>query len=105
MDMLPRCLLASILAIACLVPLAAPSAAESPFVRPAELEADIAFWRRIYTDVTTEGGLLHDADDLSIVYDVLEFPSDLSPRTRSKRIEDAKKKYARILDRLASGAT
>ncbi|MGH8188192.1 MAG: lytic transglycosylase domain-containing protein, partial [Steroidobacteraceae bacterium] len=93
------------LAIAALVPFTAPSAADSPFVRPAELEADIGFWRRIYTEVTTEGGLLHDADDLGIVYDVLEFPSDVSPRTRSKRIEDAKKKYARILDRLASGAT
>lgn len=104
MNMLRRCLLASILAIASLVPFTAPCA-DSPFVRPAELEADIAFWRRIYTEVTTEGGLLHDPDDLSIVYDVLEFPSDLSPSTRSKRIEDAKKKYARVLDRLASGAT
>jgi membrane-bound lytic murein transglycosylase D len=105
MDMLRRCLLASILAIASLLPLSTPAVADTPFVRPAELEPDIAFWRRIYTEVTTEGGLLHDADDLSIVYDVLEFPSDVSPRTRSKRVEDAKKKYARILDRLAEGAT
>jgi membrane-bound lytic murein transglycosylase D len=85
---------------------AAPSRAAEPdhFVRPAELEKDIAFWRRVYTEVTTEGGLLHDPEDLSIVYEVLNFPSDIAPKSRSKRIDDAKKKYARILDRLASGA-
>src|SRR5690606_34802431 len=37
------------------------------------------------------------------VYEVLEFPADLSPRQRSKRIEQAKKKYTRILERLARG--
>jgi membrane-bound lytic murein transglycosylase D len=87
--------------------LAAPArgAETDHFVRPAELERDIAFWRRVYTEVTTEGGLLHDPEDLSIVYEILNFPSDIAPKTRSKRIDDAKKKYARILDRLASGAT
>src|SRR5262249_23625140 len=80
-------------------------AAEGRFARPAELEPDIAFWRRVYTEVTTEGGLLHDQDDLAVVYEVMKLPSDLSQRQRQKRIEDAKKKYARILDRLAAGAT
>src|SRR5262245_38188604 len=79
--------------------------ASEHFVRPAELEPDVGFWRRIYTQVTTEGGLLHDADDLSVVYEVVKFPADLSPKQRSKRIEEMKRKYTRILDRLASGAT
>lgn len=83
---------------------AARASGSEHFVRPAELERDIAFWRRVYTEVTTEGGLLHDPEDLSVVYEVLSFPSDISPKQRSKRIDDAKKKYARILDRLASGA-
>ena len=74
------------------------------FVRPAELEADVAFWRRIYTEVTTEGGLLHDPENLSVVYEVLKFPSDIAPKARTQRIDDAKRKYSRILDRLASGA-
>jgi membrane-bound lytic murein transglycosylase D len=88
------------------VGLAAPArAAETKhFVRPAELEKDIAFWRRVYTEVTTEGGMLHDPEDLDVVYEVLTFPSDIAPKQRSKRIDEAKKKYARILDRLASGA-
>jgi membrane-bound lytic murein transglycosylase D len=100
-----------LLLLSCLAPsswaqsAAVQSAAESEhFVRPAELERDVAFWRRVYTEVTTEGGFLHDPEDLSVVYEVLKIPSDISPKQRSKRIDDAKKKYARILDRLASGA-
>ena len=75
------------------------------FVRPAELEPDVAFWRRIYTEVTTEGGLLHDPENLSVVYEVLRFPANLSPKQRSKRIDEAKKRYTRVLERLAAGAT
>jgi membrane-bound lytic murein transglycosylase D len=90
-----------------LMALATPSfeaiAAEA-FVRPAELEADITFWRRIYTEVSTNGGLIHDPYDLGVVYEVLEFADDLPPRQRSKYIEDAKQKYSRMLERIASGA-
>lgn len=97
-------LLIVVFAAFALPPLTA-AAAENPFVRPTELEPDIAFWRRVYTEVTTEGGLLHDQDDLSVVYEVMKLPSDLSQRQRQKRIEEAKKRYAHILDRLAAGAT
>jgi len=97
-------LLLTSFAVALGLPARASASQSQHFVRPAELEPDIAFWRRIYTEVTTEGGLLHDPEDLRVVYEVLEFPSDIAPKTRSKRIEDAKKKYSRILDRLASGA-
>jgi membrane-bound lytic murein transglycosylase D len=94
----------ALLTIAAVAPAHASGSQSEHFVRPAELEPDIAFWRRVYTEVTTEGGLLHDPEELSVVYEVLKFPSDIAPKSRSKRIDDAKKKYARILDRLASGA-
>jgi membrane-bound lytic murein transglycosylase D len=78
--------------------------ASDAFPRPPELEADIAFWRRIYTQVSTDGGLIHDPVRLDVVYEQMEFPDDLSARERSRRIDATKKKYAQILDRLASGA-
>jgi membrane-bound lytic murein transglycosylase D len=78
------------------------NAASEAFPRPAELERDVAFWRRVYSEVTTTGGLIHDPERLDVVYEVVTFPTDLSPRQRSKRVEDLKKKYARILDRLAT---
>jgi len=77
-------------------------AASDAFPRPAELERDIAFWRRIYTEVTTAGGLLHDPERLDVVYEVVQFPADIAPRQRQKRVDELKKKYARILERLAT---
>jgi membrane-bound lytic murein transglycosylase D len=81
------------------------AAGSSAFPRPGELERDIAFWRRIYTEVSTDGGLIHDPERLDVVYEVLEFPDNISPRQRSKEIDDTKRKYTRILERLAAGAT
>jgi membrane-bound lytic murein transglycosylase D len=89
----------------CLLATGTAIAASEAFVRPPELEPDIAFWRRIYTEVSTDGGLIHDPERLDVVYEVLEFPDNLAPRQRSKIIEDTKKKYADILDRLAAGET
>src|ERR1043165_3268274 len=86
-------------AVVCLVAFTGTSfAASEGFVRPAGLEPDIAFWRRIYTEVTTDGGLIHDPEHLDVVYEVLEFPDNLSPRQRSNIIEDTKQKYTRILE-------
>lgn len=84
---------------------AAHALASDGLPRPAELEHDIAFWRRIYTEVGTDGGLIHDPVSLDVVYEKIQLPADLSPKERSKRIDDIKRKYSRILDRLASGAT
>ena len=81
---------------------AAQAAANEAFPRPEELQRDVAFWKRIYTEVTTSGGLLHDPERLDVVYEVVKFPADLAPRQRSKRIDELKKKYAHILDRLAT---
>lgn len=85
------------------VSLTATVFASEAMVRPAELERDIAFWRRIYTEVSTAGGLVHDPERLDVVYEVLKFPEELSARERAKRIELTKQKYARILRELASG--
>jgi membrane-bound lytic murein transglycosylase D len=92
-------------AVLCLVAVTSTSqAASEAFARPAELEPDIAFWRRVYTEVTTDGGMIHDAARLDVVYEVLEFPDNLAPRQRSKIIDDTKLKYTRILEKLAEGA-
>ena len=40
--------------------LAALTAQATPFPRPAELEPDIRFWTRVFTEIDTGGGFLHD---------------------------------------------
>jgi membrane-bound lytic murein transglycosylase D len=88
----------------CLMPMASIQTAwaESPFVRPAELDPDIRFWTRIYTEVDTDGGLLHDEYNLGAVYEVLKFPAELSPAERARRVKAAKEKYRAILLKLAA---
>src|SRR5262245_41204368 len=80
---------------------AARAFAADPFVRPAELEPDIAFWTRIYTEVTTNGGLLHDERYLGVVYETISFPECLSPELRGRRVKAVKEQYQAILRRLA----
>jgi len=72
------------------------------FVRPAELENDIKFWQRVYTEAGTDGGFIHDDERLDVIYEHITLAPDLSPRARSKAIEDTKKKYAAMLRKLAN---
>ncbi|MEQ1580828.1 MAG: LysM peptidoglycan-binding domain-containing protein [Steroidobacteraceae bacterium] len=99
---LPHCLIALVLVAGeCLLPVTSAGAA-SVFVRPAELEHDVAFWRRVYTEVSTDGGFIHDNERVDIVYEILGFPEDLPPARRSQRIDEAKDRVVRTLRKLGS---
>ena len=76
-----------------------------PFAHPPELERDVRFWIRVYTEVTTDQGLLHDDWNLGLVYEVLRFDPDSSPRERERRVAEAKTRYANLLKRFAAGET
>ena len=51
---------------------------EDPFPRPYALQPQIRFWKRVYTEVDTNGGLIHDAEHLDVVYETLRMPEGLS---------------------------
>ena len=72
--------LALLLLALVLVPLA--SAAEPALPRPAELEPDVQFWIRVYSEISTNEGFIHDQHRLSVVYDTLHFGADTPPRER-----------------------
>jgi membrane-bound lytic murein transglycosylase D len=78
-------------------------AQSSVFVKPATLEPAVTFWKRVYTEVGTTGGFIHDDTRLDVVYSVLEFAPGTNAATRSKRIEDEKKLAAATLRKLAAG--
>jgi membrane-bound lytic murein transglycosylase D len=77
---------------------------DDPFAHPPTLERDIRFWIRVYTEVTTDQGLLHDDWNLGLVYEVLRFDPASSPQQRERRVQEAKAHYAALLRRLADGA-
>jgi membrane-bound lytic murein transglycosylase D len=79
--------------------------AEDPFAHPPALERDIRFWIRVYTEVTTDQGLLHDDWNLGLVYEVLRFDPASPPSQRERLVREAKARYAALLRRFADGAT
>src|SRR4029077_12293007 len=76
-----------------------------PFTYPPQLEPDVRFWIRVYTEVTTDQGLLHDDWFLGLVYEVLRFDESDPPRQRQHTVEQAKARYAALLRRFAAGDT
>ncbi|MDH3670205.1 MAG: LysM peptidoglycan-binding domain-containing protein [Gammaproteobacteria bacterium] len=76
---------------------------QNSFPRPPELEPDIRFWIRVYTEVDTGGGLIHDARHLNVVYEVVRFRDNASRRAREQVIKEAKRRYRHILRKLARG--
>jgi membrane-bound lytic murein transglycosylase D len=81
----------------------AESANSFELPRPPELAKDIHFWVRIYSEVTTGSGLIHDSRHLGVVYEVANIPSGLSRRAKERWTEKIKSGYRTILTRLSKG--
>ncbi len=95
--------LAWLSALAALTP---ARAGDSAMPRPAELERDVQFWIRIYTEFDTNSGVLHDQYNLGVVYQALHFAPDTPPRERQRQVENAREALTAALRRIAdSGDT
>src|SRR5579872_3159493 len=94
-----RLLLGGVIA---LLAMARVFAADDPMPRPAELERDVQFWIRVYTQVDTNSGFLHDEHNLAVVYDTLHFAPNTSPRERERLVEQDRNKYVAALRRIAA---
>jgi len=70
----------------------------SNFPRPAKLEPAVQFWTKVYTAVSTNQGYLHDAVNLSVVYETLDLPEYAS---RGERDQIVAREQARIKTALA----
>jgi membrane-bound lytic murein transglycosylase D len=73
------------------------------FERPESLQPAIAFWTRVYGEVDSLSGFIHDSDKLSVVYDTLRFNWYDSARVQERRIEEAVADYRSALQALAGG--
>ena len=77
-------------------------AAES-LPRPAGLEPDIGFWRKIFGEVSTNEALVHDNQYLGIVYEKMDLSAYPSDGARHRQMDAEKARYAGILTRLSGG--
>src|SRR5581483_2988117 len=70
--------------------------------RPPELDRDVKFWVRVYTEVDTNGGFIHDQYNLAVVYDTIHFQPNTSPHQRQHIVDAAKDQVAAALRRIAA---
>ncbi|MDZ7288625.1 MAG: transglycosylase SLT domain-containing protein [candidate division KSB1 bacterium] len=80
------------------------------FPMPQEIAVNVEFWRKIYADYPTTNVLIHDTEDLGIIYEVVELkglsdsisPSSSFYRQEWKKVEGIRDEYRSILSRLAN---
>jgi membrane-bound lytic murein transglycosylase D len=84
------------------------------FAVPKGMEKQVAFWRDIYSKYTTDQGVIHDTENLDIVYGHVDFKdiiadTSLTPRQRAKKkqklVDDKKKEIHEILVKLEKASS
>src|ERR1700693_5768403 len=95
---------AALLCVALLCVSAPACAAGDLLPRPAELDPDVQFWVKVYSQITTNEGYLHDQHKLSVIYETLHFDADTSVHERKARVEAQRTRIQDALRHLASGA-
>ncbi|MEZ5500612.1 MAG: transglycosylase SLT domain-containing protein [Steroidobacteraceae bacterium] len=88
------------IAVACLIGWQDFAAAGTDIPRPAALKSDVDFWIRVYTEITTNEGFLHDERNLDVVYEKMRFPADMSPAGRQKIVDEARDTHLAVMQRL-----
>jgi len=68
--------------------------------RPEGIQQDVNFWVRVYTEVTTNEGFLHDERNLSVVYETVKFGAGTSPRDRQRAVDDKRDRLIAALRRI-----
>lgn len=70
---------------------------------PEALAADIHFWIRVYTEINSGSGFIHDNRYLNIVYATISLEPDIEPKRRKRVVNEVKQRYREILLKLARG--
>jgi len=80
------------------------------FPLPPEIAANVEFWRKVYADYPTHTALIHDVQDLSIIYEIIELKgladatvsSSHAYRNEWRKLEGVKDEYQSVLRKLAA---
>ena len=78
----------ALLSLLLMLPLSAVAQDPNLFPRPPELESAVQFWTRVYTEVDTQSGFLHDSRHLSVIYTSLPLDRRQIENRRNRIRED-----------------
>lgn len=80
--------------------------AEELFPVPKSLETNVDFWTKIFAQYSSNHVVIHDRDDLSVIYDVVNlnefYPDSVDMRTKWDAVDEIKDRYRDILRELAA---
>ena len=73
------------------------------FSTPVGLESKVEFWKKIYTEYSTDHYVVHDTKNLGIIYEIVYIKngSKMSRRAREHRLDRVKRKYKKLLLQIA----
>ncbi len=75
---------------------------EFDFTVPAGLESRVNFWKKVYTQYSTQHAIIHDQDNLDIIYDVVYLGErTLSSRARHRKLKPRVREIQKTLRKLA----
>lgn len=70
---------------------------------PAQLAPQVRFWTRVYTEIDSSHGFLHDARHLDVVYRTVVLPAGLSRASERAQLRPQAQRIADILAKLGRG--
>lgn len=78
------------------------------FPIPSSIKHNVEFWKKIYAVYPSEKVVIHDTEDMSIIYEVMNLytpgvDDNLSYRQQWRKVEDVKRAYRLILLNMATG--
>lgn len=82
-------------------PAAASSSATGELPDPPQLARDVHFWVRVYTQIDTNEGFLHDQYDLAVIYKTLRFSARAPGWERQRIVDRARRRIASELRQIA----
>jgi membrane-bound lytic murein transglycosylase D len=69
--------------------------------KPDEIKPDVEFWKRVYTEINTDQGFIHDDRHLDIVYGTVNLEPGIDRRERNRQVRKIKERYKSTLLKLA----
>ncbi len=69
------------------------------FSTPVGLESKVEFWKKIYSEYSTEHYVVHDMDNLGVIYEVVYIKNGTktSKKAKERRLDRVKRKYKKLL--------
>ncbi len=82
----------------------ASARAEPLLPRPEAIEPAVQFWTRVFGEIETSAGFIHDDRYLDVVYEVVKLPAHASWQAQQVVIGATRDRYRRLLAQAAAGA-